>query len=145
MKSRVGKVTIVQFAVLVVMAGFVATGSDASVTHEARFADRTVSGLAIVPASGVSETSYTGAYTGAYTASYSGSCPYPIETGWDAYGRILYANYTQRNLNANGYNKCLNNNSANTFFVPVGSAAETAAFLNAAPGLNIGVTDNIGR
>jgi hypothetical protein len=142
MKKGERKFTSAQIVVLVLVLGFIAYMHPTQ-NHEARFVDYSSSGLAIVPASGVSETSYTGTYTGTYTGSYTGYCPYAIEGGWDAYGRILYGYYTQRNLAVNGYNKCLNNNTANVFFVPSLSGAETAAFLNAAPGLNISVSDNL--
>ncbi len=40
---------------------------------EPAFADASPSGLAIVPASGVSQAAYTGSYTGTYTGTYTGA------------------------------------------------------------------------
>ncbi len=121
-------------AVLLIALFLIDGGTNAKVAvAEAQFSDTSASGLALVPASGGSESSYTGSYTGSY------GCVTPIEGGWDAYGRILYANYQQRVINFNGIYKCVSNNTGNTFFVPAGSNAETQSFINAAPGLNITV------
>lgn len=134
------KLLIVCGAIALALYAFDGRPRDAVAVSEARFSDTSESGLVVVPASGVSETSYTATYTGTYTGSYtSASCLYPIEGGWDAYGRILYANYANRYIYFNGIYACVTNNTANTFFVPAGSYAETNSFISAGPGLGVTV------
>lgn len=68
------RLAITAAAVFVAAYLFLSNTTDRSaMTSEARFADSTESGLVVVPASGVSETSYTGAYTGTYTGTYTGA------------------------------------------------------------------------
>lgn len=124
-----------------VLAVFLLSGGarDHVAVAEAQFSDESPSGLALIPASGASQTSYTGTYTGSYTGSYSvPSCLYPLEGGWDAYGRILYAGYANRYLSVPGYGlRCFTNPTGNTFFVPAATAAETNSFVSAGPGLGV--------
>jgi hypothetical protein len=98
-------------------------------SSEAKFADTSVQGLSIVPASCNSYPHYV----------YECSCPTAIESGNDGYGRILYANYTHRMINAHGVFQCVSNLTGNTFFVPHGDYYQVQSFINAAPSLGVPV------
>ncbi len=67
--GRLALTALVVFAAAYLLLSSTADRSVASA--EARFSDTSVSGLALVPASGGSESSYTGSYTGTYTGSYT--------------------------------------------------------------------------
>lgn len=121
----------IALVVLVVLSLALLSGStsDSSsmLATEAEFADTSVGGMGIVPASCPSYPHY----------SYECSCPYPIEGGWDGYGRILYGSYSMRMINAHGVFQCVTNNTGNHIFVPYADYYQLQSFISAANGLGV--------
>jgi hypothetical protein len=120
--------------ILIIFAAIFSVSSEHA-THplavEAQFADVSTEGLSIVPASCPSYPHY----------SYECSCPTAIEGGFDGGGRLLYASYANRMINAHGVLKCVTNYTGYNYYVPYGDYYQVQSFINAAPYLGVGVSD----
>jgi hypothetical protein len=84
---------------------------------EVGFTDASAHGLEIVPASCASAPPATG----------------------DSGGYVISGGVQGADVNANGDEFCVTNNTGNTMFLPTHSTSEMQSFINAAP--NIGVTE----